>query len=134
MDVARVAYCARARARDLRSSSRTLLAYRGATDRTMTAKNSLALSQSVVFRFNHYEAFIGACGRVARDDETCSGCTPHSRLSSRAKKNVEDVKSIMCSPQLGCGTSFVIRPSSRQIDFQRKTLRTTPRFPKPNRW
>jgi hypothetical protein len=38
MDVARVAYCARARARDRRNSSHTALADRAAADRSMSAK------------------------------------------------------------------------------------------------
>jgi hypothetical protein len=42
MDVARVAYCVRARSGDHCSSSRVGLADREVADRTMTAKNSLA--------------------------------------------------------------------------------------------
>jgi hypothetical protein len=67
MDVARVAYCARARARDLRSSSRTLLADRGATDRTMTAKNSLAVAIRLFLGSLTTKAFIGSpCAALER--------------------------------------------------------------------
>ena len=69
MDVARVAYCARARARDLRSSSRTLLADRGATDRTMIAKNSLAVAIRLFLGSLTTKAFIGSpCAALAMSD------------------------------------------------------------------